>query len=350
MEFQLLIIAILPYFATPYSTCTDPTLDFQGYTYLVDESTHKKVWSHCKFPNPKFDHARCGITVTTGYHWVCDPDYLISSQVNAVDLALSMIQTNTSTQCDGPDGVAQSYIVAVALIDKIRIPDLQDSSTCINNCGEIQPTLNTTARNATSGELSAIMENFADHLRSGWGLGNCGNDVVILYAKGIDRIHVSVGYKAANLVTDSVVADIESTFRSYINNGRIADGLIQIADDLRKTLRALTPAHIVLIINMLVLAALGVFLVFLLHFRSLELNVWGTEKFWKIPEYAIYFLSGVWAIDGTIFGVIFISNRAPFWAILIGVIMGVTCFIIYSFDDELFGSSTNSGKYNFTNF
>ena len=59
---------------------------------------------------------------------------------------------------------------------------------CINDCGEIQPTLNTTARSATSNELSAIMENFADYLRSGWGLGNCGNDVVILYAQDIDRV------------------------------------------------------------------------------------------------------------------------------------------------------------------
>jgi hypothetical protein len=162
------------------------------------------------------------------------------------------------------------------------------------------------------------------------------------------QIHTSVGYKAASLVTDSVVSDIEATFRSYINQGRIAEGLIQIADDLRKTLRGFTPAHVVLVINMVVLVGLGMFLVFFLHLRSVELNVWGAEKFWKIPEYMIYFLSGVWLIDGTIMGVIFISNRAPYWAILIGLLMGITCFVIFSFDEELFGSSTNSGSYNFT--
>lgn len=59
---------------------------------------------------------------------------------------------------------------------------------CINDCGEIQPTLNTTARSATSGELDAIMENFADQLRIGWGLGSCGNDVIILYAQDIDKV------------------------------------------------------------------------------------------------------------------------------------------------------------------
>jgi predicted acetyltransferase len=61
---------------------------------------------------------------------------------------------------------------------------------------------------------------------------------------------------------------------------------------------------------MVVLVGLGMFLVFFLHLRSVELNVWGAEKFWKIPEYMIYYLSGVWLIDGTIMGVIFISNRA----------------------------------------
>ncbi|XP_071179138.1 uncharacterized protein [Mytilus edulis] len=349
MLFRILLLALSPSLTiAQYSTCTDASLDYQGYTYNVDAVTSEKIWSHCKFPNPKFDHARCGLTSTAGHHWVCDPDYLISSQVDAVDLALAMIQTNTSTQCSGPDGEDQSYIVAVALINRIRIPDLQDSTTCINDCGEIQPTLNTTARSATSGELDAIMENFADQLRSGWGLGSCGNDVIILYAQDIDKIHVSVGYKASSLVTDSVVSKIESTFREYNNQGRLADGLLKVADDLRKTLRAITPAHIVLIMNMIVLVALGVFLVFFLHLRSVELNVWGAEKLWKIPEYLIYFFSGVWLIDATIFGVLFISNRAPFWAILIGVLMGVTCFLIYSFDDELFGSSTNSGKLNFT--
>jgi hypothetical protein len=72
---------------------------------------------------------------------------------------------------------------------------------------------------------------------------------------------------------------------------------------------------------MVVLVGLGMFLVFFLHLRSVELNVWGAEKFWKIPEYMIYYLSGVWLIDGTIMGVIFISNRAPYWAILIGLLI-----------------------------
>ena len=81
MIIQLLLLSLLPSLSQQqYTTCTDSTLDFQGYTYNVDATTNEKVWSHCKFPNPKFDHARCGLTVTTGYHWVCDPDYLISSQ------------------------------------------------------------------------------------------------------------------------------------------------------------------------------------------------------------------------------------------------------------------------------
>lgn len=81
MLFRILIGTLLPYLTiAQYSTCTDASLDYQGYTYNVDAVTSEKIWSHCKFPNPKFDHARCGLTSTTGHHWVCDPDYLISSQ------------------------------------------------------------------------------------------------------------------------------------------------------------------------------------------------------------------------------------------------------------------------------
>ena len=65
-------------------------------------------------------------------HYILNKQLLIGSRfvfiVDDVDLALSMIQTNTSTQCSGKDGVDQSFIVAVALINRIRIPDLQDSN------------------------------------------------------------------------------------------------------------------------------------------------------------------------------------------------------------------------------
>ena len=63
-----------------YTGCTDTSLNYQGYTYTIDPSTQQKVWSHCGFPNPSFDYALCGLTYTSGEHFLCDPDGLLTSQ------------------------------------------------------------------------------------------------------------------------------------------------------------------------------------------------------------------------------------------------------------------------------
>jgi hypothetical protein len=63
-----------------YSGCTDTSLNYQGYTYTIDPTTQEKVWSHCGFPNPSYDYALCGLTFTSGEHFLCDPDGLLTSQ------------------------------------------------------------------------------------------------------------------------------------------------------------------------------------------------------------------------------------------------------------------------------
>lgn len=66
-----------------YTGCTDTSLNYQGYTYTIDPTTQQKVWSHCGFPNPSFDYALCGLTYTSGEHFLCDPDGLLSSQLES---------------------------------------------------------------------------------------------------------------------------------------------------------------------------------------------------------------------------------------------------------------------------
>ena len=66
--------------ALGYTGCTDTSLNYQGYTYTIDPSTQQKVWSHCGFPNPSFDYALCGLTYTSGEHFLCDPDGLLTTQ------------------------------------------------------------------------------------------------------------------------------------------------------------------------------------------------------------------------------------------------------------------------------
>ena len=44
-----------------------------------------------------------------------------------IDLSLYNIQTNTSTVCVDETGQSESYIAAVLLINRIRIPDFQSA-------------------------------------------------------------------------------------------------------------------------------------------------------------------------------------------------------------------------------
>ena len=162
------------------------------------------------------------------------------------------------------------------------------------------------------------------------------------------QVEVSVGSKASSLVTDSIISYIKSTFISYKNNGQTAQGLLVIAEKLRTTLRSVTPAHILLIMTMIIVVGVAAFLVFFLHFRSVEYNVWGREGPWQIVDYAFYFLSGVWLVDGLLFSVIYFSNKAPYIAVFFSGVMAIVCIILYIFEEKIFTTYSNSGSYNIT--
>ena len=64
----------------------------------------------------------------------------------------------------------------------------------MNECGEIYPTVNTSARVPTSNELSVAMDTFAAGLRSGLRMGACGNDLILLYSKTYGRVSDNTTY------------------------------------------------------------------------------------------------------------------------------------------------------------
>lgn len=62
---------------TIYTNCTGLKFHFDGYTFLIDNVTGERVWSHCSFPSPLGDHALCGRPVYDGKYYLCDPDRLL---------------------------------------------------------------------------------------------------------------------------------------------------------------------------------------------------------------------------------------------------------------------------------
>lgn len=340
----ILVVLIVSGEVTPYTRCGNETQNFVGYTYLTDTVTSEKLWSHCKFPNPKYDAALCGIDRSTDQHYVCDPDRLITSQVLAVDRALKAIQEQTTTQCTAPHGEVQSFIVAMALIDRIRIPDFTSENLCINNCGQIQPDATTSQGGITADQKNAIMENFAIHLRAEWGMGACGNDVIMLYCQEFDMLYVTAGYAAGSLVTDAVIADIASTFSSYKSAGYIAEGLLVISEKLRVTLRSITPAHVLLILNMIGLFALGVGLFFFLYHRDLEHNVWGREGIWRVVGVIVYCLSGVWLVKALLYVVVYTSVKTPYAGIIAALMAASVMVAIVVYDEAFVNNSLVSSN------
>ncbi|XP_060078388.1 uncharacterized protein LOC132557878 [Ylistrum balloti] len=320
---------------TSYTTCTNETQNFHGYTYVIDRVTSEKMWSHCKFPNPRFDALLCGIDGSTSQHYVCDPDRLITSQVLAVDKALKTIQEQTSTQCTAPNGEVQSFIVAMALINRMRIPDFSDVNICINDCGQIQPAVNSLSAEINTAQKDTLMENFASFLRAEWGMGACGNDVIILYCQEFDLLYVSAGYGASNFINSAVISDISSTFASYKAGGNIADALLVISEKLRVTLRSVTPAYILLILNMIGLVVLAIVLFIFLYLRDLEYNVWGRNGVWRVLGEVVYWLSGAWIIHGILYVVVFSSVKAPYAGILAALIAGAIMVAIFVYEDTL---------------
>ncbi|XP_050410624.1 uncharacterized protein LOC126825159 [Patella vulgata] len=350
MKIVILILVVVDY-CLGLPDCTDSWLDFRGYTYTVDPVTKEKVWSHCKFPNPTADLTRCGLPVSSGRGYICDPDGLLASSSTAtvqINQQLIAIQQNTSTLCESSENQRQSYIVAVALVDRIRMADSRDATSCINDCNELQPTLNTTSRAPTDQEIDTMMANFANSLRSSWKLGACENDVIVFYSKEYNRVYTSVGAKATQYLSGSKLSSLHDTFLWYVNQGRIEEGLRLFVEEIRTNLRSLTPAHIILIINIVAVGLLVVFLVFFLHLSDVELNVWGREKQWFVMDVIVKLVTGVWVIQGLFYAISHILDKVSIWVAAICTIAAAGCIAIYLTEDKIFPGRYFNDKVNFT--
>ncbi|ESO97763.1 hypothetical protein LOTGIDRAFT_152859 [Lottia gigantea] len=352
MRKLMILLVTLTDISIGLQRCSDTWLDFKGYTYSVDPVSKKRIWSHCKFPNPTADSSRCGFPVDTsrpGY--ICDPDGIISSSNNAmiqINQQLIAIQKNTSTLCDSTEKQRQSYIVSIALIDEMRIADLQDASSCINDCNEIQPTLNTTVRQPTEGEVDKMVTNFADSLRVSWALGACDNDVVIFYSKHFNKVYTSVGSKASSFLSESKLAALHSSFLENVNNGKLEDGLLLLVDEVRTNLRSFTPAHILVVVNVVIIVLVVLFFTFFLHMSDVELNVWGNEKQWAVLDIIIKFITGVWFLNFMFLGIGNTLYRLNIWASLVCLAAAIGCIVIVYEHDVIFTSRSTVTNFNLT--
>ena len=71
--------------------CTEYWQRAQGYTFTLDPGTGERVWSFCQFPDPRHDHAHCGLPEWPQPAFLCDPDRLIGSDQAGEGVCLSSV-------------------------------------------------------------------------------------------------------------------------------------------------------------------------------------------------------------------------------------------------------------------
>lgn len=289
-----------------YPLCQGLAYHFDGYTYIHVPSTGERLWSHCSFPNPFEDHQRCGRPQIKGRHFLCDPDKLILSEVSSkhIDQHLTELQRKTPAVCLNSKGESESFIVAIAVIDRILIPDIQSPNLCSNDCGRLEPYLDLSQRYPSSTEQDEIMRNFADNLRQEWSLGSCDNDVIILYCKEFNKVHVSAGSKASYYLTGSRAADLHGTFINYINEEGyqkgLEKGMLHMIESLRFTLRGFTLGHAIMIIHISTMICFCAGLYFYMFVRKTDIDVWGSRFPWVLSDLLIQLVTGIWFVRGMV--------------------------------------------------
>lgn len=331
-----ILLSFLPVVAWCYNVCDSSLLayKFDGYTYKLDSDSGEKVWTHCSFPSPLFDYRLCGWPMsTTAPKYICDPDdLLLDSQANYINSLLEHVQAKTDTMCIDSQGRSQSFRVGVVLINRIRIPDLLDPQLCINDCGMLYPAADNISF-PTASQQYEVLANFADHIRTLWQLGACENDVIILYSQEFNKVYISRGSQTRSYLSDSKLDDIMKKFVTFLDSGQSGEaltrGLKYLIDSITVSLRGFTVAMKLLIACMLVVVLFAVGFFFYLVVREKEMDVWGREQPWKLFEWFLFSVTGLYVIEGMMYLMIHFSHKGLNFGLLASLIIFILCVIGY---------------------
>ncbi|KAL3857966.1 hypothetical protein ACJMK2_012590 [Sinanodonta woodiana] len=197
----------------------------------------------------------------------------------------------------------------------------------------------------TEAEKEIIMKNFADSIRLNWKMGSCENDVIVLYCQQFGKVRISVGQTAAKYLTDSKVAELTTQFTDLSKHGRLEEALDLLIQELKITLRGLTPAHKMLMASLIFSIFFGAFLIFFLLIRDLEYDIWGQENHWWLVGFVIRLITGLYIIKGLVLLICLLSHKVNYFGAIICFILGVLCFILYGFADDIFPKFVANVRY-----
>ncbi|KAK3587611.1 hypothetical protein CHS0354_032813 [Potamilus streckersoni] len=156
---------------------------------------------------------------------------------------------------------------------------------------------------------------------------------------------ISAGQTVAKYLTDSKITEMTSKFVDLSKYVQLEEALDLLIQDLRTTLRGITPAHKMLLATLIFSLLFVSFMIFFLMIRDLEYDIWGQENHWWLMEFLIRMVTGLYIIKGMVLGIIFLSHKVHYFGAIICFVLGVLCFILYVFSDDIFPKFVENVRY-----
>lgn len=163
-------------------------------------------WGRENYPNPQHDLLECGREGKRSY--ICDPNLILSvSEANQLELLIQDVANNTKCPCAShycaftPKG----YHIGVALMKKMATSDDNDDD-----------------KKTDSQKIDSNLDNarlFAYSVQEKWELGECKEDVIILYSEKDNVIYTTTGSQAAKYLSVDLIGEISMKHRVFFLPG-----------------------------------------------------------------------------------------------------------------------------------
>lgn len=178
-------------------------------------------WEAQDYPNPMFDMEKCGRHIGRR-SYVCDPNGIISvKDADALDNILLGLPNMTSCPCSAwsceRPGKDKGFHIFVALVKKLKRKEGTPKSR--------------EASEGLAGKFALTL------LNKNWKIGECNEEVVILYSKEDGILRTQTGSTARLLLKDEIAAEIQRAMaRFFQNEDTVGQGLQYLAMNYRRVL------------------------------------------------------------------------------------------------------------------
>lgn len=144
------------------------------------------------------------------------------------------------------------------------------------------------------------------------------------------------GTRASEALTGSTISHLQDTFENYIKEHGfergIEEAVLSMLAAIRRSLRGITPGHIIMYIHIASMIVGGVLLFLYVFVRNEDTDVWGGCSVWHVTDTILQFVTGVWLVKGTLLVIANMSDiksQGLYWALLLACAAFLICSGMY---------------------